>query len=191
MRKYILVAYALLIFYTLVHLLTNFMNQDILIQILNMQADPLIFAVFNLLGIFPFAFLVLAFATSKLNKLDYIPLLLAFGLGGFANAPFFIYKDIKKMHYVKYFRTLSIIGIIMTIITILSGLIFGSFTTYYDTFLSDSFIHIMTIDFIFMVVVSPLILKPVSKYHLLGLLPIIGILAVIYIEQTRLSRERI
>lgn len=185
MRKYILVAYVLLIFYTLVHLLTNFMNQDVLMRILNMQADPLIFAVFNLLGLFPFAFLMFAFATNKLNKLDYVPLLLAFGLGGFANTPFFIYKDIKNIRYVKYFKSLSIIVIILTVLTILSGLIFGSLPTYIDTFLNDSFVHIMTIDFLFMVIISPLILKPVTKYYLLGLLPIVGILVIIYMEQTK------
>ncbi len=188
MRKYILVAYVLLIFYTLVHLLTNFMNQDILMRLLNMQADPLIFAVFNLLGLFPLAFLMFAFATHKLNKLDYIPLLLAFGLGGFANTPFFIYKDIKSMRYIKYFKALSVIAIIFTIIAILSGLIFGSTSIYIDAFLNDSFVHIMTIDFLFMVTISPLILKPVTKYYLLGLLPIIGIFVVLMIEQQRLLK---
>jgi hypothetical protein len=191
MKKYIIIAYGLLIFYTLVHLFTNFMNQDVLNSIINMQVDPLIFAVFNLLGIFPFAFLMFAFATNKLNKIDYLPLLLAFGLGGFANTPFFIYKDIRKIRYIKYFNVLATIGVILTFITILSGLMFGSITIYRDTFLNDSFVHIMTIDFLFMIIISPLILKPVSNYYLLGLLPIIGIFAVIFIEQNRLSRNSV
>jgi len=187
-KKYIIVAYIILILYTLVHLSTNFMNQDVLTNILNMQIDPLIFAVFNLLGIFPFAFLMFALSTNKLNKIDYVPLLLAFGLGGFANTPFFIYKDIRKMHYIKYFNILSIIGVLITFITILSGLFFGSFTSYLDAFLNDSFVHIMTIDFLFMIIISPLILKPISKHYLLGLIPIIGIFLVILIEQEHLSK---
>ncbi|CDR30328.1 Uncharacterised protein [Acholeplasma oculi] len=189
MRKTITIGYMILIIYTIVHLTFNFSNGNILINIFMLQVDPLILAVFNMLGLFPLAFILFAFTTNKLNKLDFVPLLFGFVLGGFASTPYFIYKEKPLFRKIKWFKEIALVGMIMTFFTILGGLLMGNIHAYIDAFLNDSFVHIMTIDFIFMVFISPLILKPISKYYLLGLIPIIGIFLVIFIESYKENKE--
>jgi|SRR5690554_3910535 len=189
MKKIIIIGYLGLVLYSIYHIVFNFMNGNVLMDIFAFQVDPLIISVFNLLGLFPLALIMFAYSTNKLKPIDYVPLLLGFVLGGFASTPYFIYKEKPNMKYFKWFKEISIVGIIMTTITILIGLINGNFQNYGDAFLNDSFVHIMTIDFLFLVLISPLLLKPVSRYYILGLIPIIGIFLTIFIEHYRLEKE--
>lgn len=183
MKKILISLYLVLCFYTLFHLIFNFQNEGVLESIFLLEADPLVFAVFNLLGLFPLAFLTLALSTNKLKNLDFALLFSGFMLGGFVSTLYFIRASKPSFKPIKWLQSISILGILLTFMTIVSGLIFGSITTYIELFKSDSFIHIMTLDFIFMVFISPILLRPISKYYLLGLIPIIGIFIPLIIEK--------
>lgn len=183
MKKILISLYLVLCFYTLFHLIFNFQNEGVLESIFLLEADPLVFAVFNLLGLFPLAFLTLALSTNKLKILDFALLFSGFMLGGFVSTLYFIRASKPSFKPIKWLQSISILGILLTFMTIVSGLIFGSITTYIELFKSDSFIHIMTLDFIFMVFISPILLRPISKYYLLGLIPIIGIFIPLIIEK--------
>ncbi|WP_025724751.1 hypothetical protein [Acholeplasma granularum] len=190
MKKIITFSYVLLIIYTIYHLVFKYSSLNLLSDIFSMNVDPLILAVFNLLGMFPLTFLLFAITTNKLNKVDFIFLFLGFVLGGFAVAPYFIYKKNPKYRNIRVFKYTSFILMFTTIIIIIFGLILGNFQVYLNAFLNDSFIHIMTIDFIFMIFISPLILKPVSRYYLLGFMPIVGIYLNLALKDYDLKKDK-
>jgi len=187
MKKTLISLYLIFCLYTLFHLIFNFKNQGVLESIFLLEVDPLVLAVFNLLGLFPLAFLTLALSTNKLKTLDFALLFSGFMLGGFVSTIYFIRASKPTFKPIKWNQVIFILGTIITAITILSGLTFGSITTYIELFKNDTFIHIMTLDFIFMALISPLLLKPISKYYVLGLIPIIGIFTTLILEQNKKS----
>ena len=185
-RLFILTLYVFLIIYTLIHLIFFYQDDGMLIALLSMNADPMLFMMFNLLGLFPFAFLLHALKAMKLDIKDFIPLGLGFMLGGFAIAPLFIFKKENIQTNQTWIKWGSIFGGFFTIIMIIYGLVFGSFNTYIDAFLNDSFIHIMTLDFLFLVVLTITVLKPVSKYYYLGIIPVVGLYLGVLFDYERI-----
>lgn len=71
---------------------------------------------------------------------------------------------------------------IVTIFILVFGFTFGDFNNYVDAFLHDSFVHILTLDFIFLTVTSIFTLKPLTKHYYVGAIPIFGLLIGVLLE---------
>lgn len=163
------------------------------------EPEPLVMAVFFLLGVWPmvFALLLLENDQSSLPAWPYV--LFSFLFGAFALLPYFIFhRDQRKRKRVN--RTSK--GIrdviqnpfspfalaIFTMIFIIYGLMYGSFDVYQDAFYSSRFVHVMTIDFGVLTLLSVLGITH-HAYHkygrgtrlcFLGFIPIVGALFYLF-----------
>ena len=182
-RLFILTIYLMLVIYALIHLVFFYRDDGMLLSVLSMNADPMLLMMFNLLGLFPVAYLLIALKTMNLTPKDFIPLGLGFMLGGFAITPLFIYKKDHIKPNKPWVKYASIFGLVGTVLVMIYGLIYGNIQVYLDAFMNDSFIHIMTIDFLFLVILSVMVLKPVSKFYYLGFIPLIGLYIGVLIHE--------
>mgnify|MGYP001068707648 CR=1 FL=1 len=174
MRLTVKVLWLLLILYTLIHL--SFFNQGMskLVDLMRFDADPLIIMVFNLMGLIPLAFLIYALILNVPRK-HYVLIGLGFLTGAFSLAGFLLLhaeSPVKKQTMIT--KCLSYFGLIGSMIIIVYGVIYGDIRAYYEAFLTDSFIHIMTIDFI---VLNVLLIITMRKHHLnpfIEWVPVVG-----------------
>ena len=109
------------------------------------NADPFAFMVFNLLGMIPLAFFVFFQSYYQLKWYHYVFLLGSFVFGGFATGGIFVFPPEEKTP--KVTRRVIIAGLLITIAVMTYGLGFGSLTTYLESFQTDTFVHVMTVDF--------------------------------------------
>lgn len=139
-----------LVIYGLVY--TFFFNpgSTFLSDLFTLQVDPLLFMVFNLLGMIPLAFFLYFKQNYDLKWFHTIILLSGFVFGGFGlGFIMYVMPKTKPLHYMK--KPLWV-GFIITLALIFYGLLFGNFQTYLEAFNTDSFVHVMTIDlFILMI----------------------------------------
>lgn len=177
-----MILWLMLIIYTALHLFFWSASMIDLVSLFNMNVDPLIFMMFNLLGVFPFAFLLFTIKHQVEMKMKHkVGLALGFVSGAFSLYPTLSYldytKDVKKTNITKYG---SIVSIVLTIILLLYGILLGNITTYIYYFLSDSLVQIMTIDFVFLYVLSIHLAYKKSKKWYLVFIPLLGFLYTIY-----------
>ncbi|MFZ0369586.1 MAG: hypothetical protein WAM07_08285 [Halobacillus sp.] len=182
-------------------------NEGYLNQLIRMNdPDPLLLAVFSLLGLFPITFIILLLNHDH-SRLPAWPFAVgSFVLGAFALLPFFFLSTaekkrsdripgiLKKVLNSLYLHVLLLIG---TTWLIIYGLLQGDFTVYAQAFSHSQFVHVMTIDLFLLTGLSVFTLHwdqqkigIQSKSFLWGILPIIGVM--IYLLQTKdQRRERI
>lgn len=182
MKKHILITYIVLLAYTIVHVVFFFSNEGILGNLIRLEADPLLVTMFNLLGIYGLAYLIYSIKYVSPRRLDLIPLVLGFGLGAFVITPMFIKKRPIIKNDEKWVSLIALIGVILSITLLGFGLILGDYQLFIKAFMGDSFIHIMTIDFIFLTILSILISKPISKHYYLAGIPLVGFLYILFSE---------
>jgi hypothetical protein len=182
MRKSVLFLYITLILYTLIHLVFFFSNQGALESLLKLEGDPLLLTLFNLLGIYPLAFMIFSIKYMVMTKKAWIPLILSFGLGGFAVTPLFIKRTYQRQKTEKYVSLLALVALVLSVMLLGFGLILGDYQVFIDAFLNDSFIHIMTIDFIALTILSILVSKQVSKSYWISAIPLVGFLYMLFSE---------
>ncbi len=180
MKKMVLYGYILLLSYTLYHLLFNSQNGSFINDLLQNKADPTLFMVFNLLGLFPLAFILFGLKYLNMNKFTWGFLGLGFMLGGFALAVPFIGGELKPKAVSKKVNIIALIGLIVSILVVGYGLILGDFSQYYDAFITDSFVHIMTIDWIFLYSLSVFLSYKVYKKPYIAFIPVIGFYYLIF-----------
>ena len=76
---------------------------------------------------------------------------LGFMFGAFAIVPGLLLLKRKKNNLTKIKQILFITLPTILILMLLSGLVFGNLSNYLNLFLSDSFVNIMTIDYVFLI----------------------------------------
>jgi len=177
MRLTIKSLWVILVAYSLLHLV--FFNQGIdgalLLGLLRLEGEPLVLMVFNLMGLMPLAFLLYALSLKNLEKKDYGFIGLGFLTGAFSLAPFLwltLDKPLKGLK--RSFSLLVWAGLILSIITILYGVIYGDISSYYQLFLEDSFIHVMTIDFIVLNILMMLVMVKHAVNPFVEWVPVVG-----------------
>lgn len=180
MKKILAIAHALLIIYAIFHLIIQFQITDTFGELLILEADPYLIAVFNLLGLFPLAFLLFGFRYLNMTKSTWVSLSMGFMLGGFALTVPFINQDLNKKKVSHKIHMVALIGLIGAVITIGYGLILGNISDYIDAFRTDSFIHIMTLDFLFLYLLSILLSFKVYRQPYYALIPVIGFFYLIF-----------
>ncbi len=167
-------AYVILVGYSLIHVLFFFRNNGVLMDIIEMKADPLVFSLFNLMGLFPLSFLIYAWLYEDLTKKDYPYFIFSFMLGAFALTPYFLKtKEVPRLrkHRPKLFL---LVMSVISMLVIIYGLTLGSFINYGNAFMSDSFVHIMTFDFLFMIGLSAYLMYPIKKRWYIAFIPVVG-----------------
>ncbi len=187
MRKGLLIAHALLMIYAIIHIVTNFMDGGVLQSLLINEADPYLLMVFNLLGLFPLAFILFGLKYLKMAKPDWIFLSLGFMLGGFMLTIPFIKGTLKPKTISKRVQITALIGLIITVLVIGYGIILGDLNVYIDAFKSDSFVHIMTIDFIFLYGLSIYLSYKSMRLPWISLIPVVGFYYLLFQDSTTLE----
>lgn len=162
------------------------------------EPEPLIMAVFFLLWIWPvvFGLLLLENDRSSIKAWPYV--MFSFLFGAFALLPYFIFhRDLRNGVNRTSNRIQEIIKnpffpftlFVFTMIFLIYGLVYGSIEVYREAFYASRFIHVMTIDFGVLVLLSILGITH-HAYHqkghgtrlcVLGIIPIIGPLFYLFI----------
>ncbi|ASF41020.1 hypothetical protein CEH05_18385 [Halobacillus halophilus] len=180
-------------------------NDGYLNQLIRMNdPDPLLLAVFSLLGLFPVTFMILLL-THDNSRIPAWPFAAgSFILGAFALLPFFFLSTaekkrsdrtpriLKRVLNAVYFHVLLMVGTTMLIIY---GLLQGDFTVYAQAFKNSQFVHVMTIDLFVLTGLSIYTLHwdqqktgVQNKSFLWGVLPVIGVM--VYLLQNKDQRRQ-
>lgn len=176
---------------------------DYFMQLITFQSlDPLLVAVFSLLGVYPLVFAILLLENDKSSIPAWPFSLGAFFLGAFSLLPYFAFhndfEQIKRNRTSKKLYSLlrkpSLILILggITIALFLYGTLLGNVGEYAHAFQTSRFVHVMTIDFVVLTFLSilgiyhhSLFKNPrLSRLCWLGSIPILGALFYLYICQS-------
>lgn len=176
-KTFIKVYWIILVVYAFVHFIFFRSTLDEFNALIRLEGEPFVFAIFNLLGLFPFAFLLVSIKFEEQRSV-FKSILLSFGFisGAFAIYPaFFVQSQPKKTHrQLRWIKMAVIAGSIFSFILILYGIILGDFMTFLSLFYNDSFVHIMAIDFVFLYVLSLYIAKKYTKNWYYTCIPVLG-----------------
>jgi len=182
MKKWMLISWFILVLYTMYYLVFNQPTTTIFNDLMDLSIDPLIFAVFNMLGIIPFLMLLYVIIYQiKTNRLQKIGISLSFVLGAFALYPTaaFFGEDSTKKHQ-KWTTYATILSGITILFLVFFGFIFGSLKIYIESFKTDAFVHVMTIDFFFLYIHSIILSRKCSKYWYISIIPFVGFSYILY-----------
>lgn len=170
------------------------------------EPEPLIMAVFLLLGVWPvvFGLLLLENDQSSISAWPYV--MFSFLFGAFALLPYFIFhRDQRKRENRTSNRTRELIKnpffpfslLIFTMIFVIYGLVYGNVEVYQEAFFNSRFVHVMTLDFFMLTLLSVMGISH-HAYHrngrgnrwsLLGFIPIIGALIYFFITHWQESER--
>ncbi|MGR9048690.1 hypothetical protein ACQ4XT_08680 [Halobacillus faecis] len=171
-------------------------NLGYLDQLLTMdEPDPFLLMVFSFLGIYPLVFVALLIGEDH-GRLPLWPFLLGmFMLGAFALMPYFFLskaREIKRGRipdwFVKIFHTRFFIFVLMAVTAVLlwHGLGNGDDQAYWRAFQTSNFVHVMTIDFMVLTLLSIFVIYwkerrdgRATHRHWMGAIPIFG--ALVYL----------
>jgi len=154
MNRKLFILYVMFVSYSLISMVSNRTVSLDFLALFQLQGDPLLVMVFNMLGVFPIYYVFVLSTYEKQKSFIYILFGLGFMLGAFAIIPGLLLlkgnqKSLKPFQE-KMFILLPILLLLMSII----GVLFGNISDYIQLFLKDQFVHIMTIDF-FVLLTTP------------------------------------
>jgi hypothetical protein len=146
MSKRLLYLYIPFVLYSLISFAFKLDATTDLNAMIFFTGDPLISIVFSMLGVFPLLYLVILLSYQKQPFYVNLLFILGFMLGGFVLLPGLMTLNpvLKKEN--RFLKLLSIVLPITLILMLMTGIILGSLNVYIEAFLSDRFVHIMTID---------------------------------------------
>jgi hypothetical protein len=157
MNKKLVILYIVFVSYSLISM---FFNRTVTLDFLalfQLQGDALLVMTFNMLGVFPLYYLLVASTYERQKWFVYLLFGLSFMFGAFATIPGLLLlkgnqKPLSKRQE-RFFIILPLALLIMSIV----GILFGDISTYFQLFLNDQFVHIMTIDFFILLLMPYLI----------------------------------
>lgn len=157
MSKKLLYLYVPFVLYSLISFAFPLHAEVDLNSMIFFRGDTLVSIVFSMLGVFPMLYLIILFSFKKQRLHVYILFFLGFMLGGFVLLPALmtlnpIYKKDNRP-----LKLLSILLPIVLILMLLIGIVLGSSQVYLHAFLTNRFVHIMTIDLI-VLILTPYVL---------------------------------
>ena len=129
--------------------------------------NPLVFSTFNLLGVWPMVYAVLVLEEAKIQPFPVWPfILLSFFMGGFIYLVYFGFRKSdtvlrpqtklqKRIETRKNMVLLSLVGVSL----VLYGLIYGDWSEFTNSFQTNGLVHIMSIDFVLISCLFPLLMK--------------------------------
>ncbi|SDO58891.1 hypothetical protein [Alkalicoccus daliensis] len=129
--------------------------------------DPLVTAVFSMLGIYPVIFALLLIPKDRYRLPAWPFVLLSFGLGAFSILPYMAFRGSRNketargprlLHHGITHPLLLILLLIISIAVYLVG-IAGSFSAYGEAFMNSGLVSVMTIDFLVVIWLTYYILR--------------------------------
>ncbi|MFC0525060.1 hypothetical protein ACFFGV_15880 [Pontibacillus salicampi] len=164
--------------------------------------DPLLMTVFSLLGIWPAVYCILLLENDRASIPAWPFALGSFVAGAFTILPYFVFHIEKRRvknrtpERARLFlsnRGLYILLLLLTVVLMAFGLYYGDVNVYADMFMQSRFVHVMTIDFIVLTLLSMVAIahhayylhERSQKLWWLGLIPIIGALIYLLITDNR------
>ncbi len=129
--------------------------------------DPLVIALFNLMGIFPMMYGALLYADGRMQRVPAWPFAVgSFALGAFALLPYLALRqrsprfEGSKTLWIKLFDSRWLGGAIALGVTILLsyGLTQGNWATFLQLWQTHRFIHVMSLDFCLLCLLFPALL---------------------------------
>jgi len=181
-------------------------------ELITLQSkEAWLMTVFSWLGIFPAVFACLLLNTPANERGSRIPVwpfvLLSFGLGAFALIPYFALSSPRRSrsgHEHPHFgyRRNSGVGriaghklthgilLLLTLGTTLYGFTQGHLAVYMEAFRQSSFVHIMTIDFVVLTLLSVLAIhrdavfsRRSRMWAVIGVIPLVGPLVYLVVDR--------
>lgn len=163
--------------------------------------NPALAALFSLMGIWPMIYSCLLYIDGRGQKIPAWPFAVAsFAVGAFALLPYLALREPNP----KFSGTKNIFlkqldsrftGIILTLLTaalVAYGLVFGDWNDFIQQWLSNRFIHVMSLDFCMLSVIFPALLgddmtrrgiKNPAVFWIVALIPLFGPLAYLCTRQ--------
>jgi len=132
------------------------------------EVNPLVFSVFNLMGVWPMIYsLVLIFEAEKQTVPVWLFIFLSFFLGGFILLIYYSYRIPQTCYPDKFTRAMkiaekkrnSVVLGITGLALVLYGIIYGDYSDYFYLFNVNSLVHVMSIDFLLVTFLFPVILR--------------------------------
>lgn len=157
--------------------------------------NPIIIALFNLMGVWPMIYSCVLFVDGKGQKIPAWPFALAsFGVGAFAILPYLALRQPnpefsgQKNLFLKVLdsRWTSIIITLLAITMLIFGINTGNWQDFIQQWQTSRFIHVMSLDFCLLALVFPALLKDDMArrglqnnqiFWIISLLPLLGPLA--------------
>jgi hypothetical protein len=154
--------------------------------------NPLIIALFNIMGIWPFIYSCLLFIDGKEQKIPAWPFAAgSFGVGAFSLLPYLALRQPNqeftgsKGIFLKFLdsRLLGVALSLGTLVLLGFGLLKGDWTDFIQQWQTNRFIHVMSLDFCLLCLLFPALLgddmarrglKNPSLFWVVTLLPLVG-----------------
>lgn len=147
MNKKLMVLYIIFVVYSIVSMVFNRPVTLDFLALIQLQGDALLVMVFNMLGVFPLYYILVASTYEKQKWYVYMLFGLSFMFGAFATIPgLILLKGNQKEKSKTQERFLIILPLTLLVMSIV-GIVLGNIDDYVQLFLNDQFVHIMTIDF--------------------------------------------
>lgn len=130
--------------------------------------NPLIVALFNIMGVFPLLYSCLIFIDGRMQKVRAYPFAIAsFGVGAFALLPYLALRQPNETFSGKKTLLLKLLdsrwlGAILAIAAtglVVYGLTQGDWSDFRQQWQTSRFIHVMSLDFCLLCVLMPILLK--------------------------------
>lgn len=170
-----------LILLTVVTVFIGSFSFERIIQTLLFEEDPALSIMFLFMGIFPFVFLYSAWLFQvPLSPSDWLNMWLGFIVGSFAVVPVLTRMQQFQRRSFAYDRTMWTALILFTGLLTLSGLIKGNPFYIIDLLFVDSFVTIMTFDYLVFYIASIVLAFRTSYRPWWSLIPLVGYLIAQY-----------
>ena len=168
--------------------------------------NPLIIALFNLMGIWPAIYAGVLLADGQQQPLKAFPFVIAsLALGAFALLPYLAFRQphtqlIGEKDRVLQFFDSSLLGFLLSVLTIIFlfyGLVEGNWSDFIAQWQTNRFIHVMSLDFVLLCLLFPTILGDdfvrrgldnSLMFWLIALIPLLGPLGYLC-WRPKLSKE--
>ncbi len=180
-------------------------DDSIMMELFKLQSDePLLIAVFSLLGVFPVAYCLILLRADRYST-PALPFALgSFVLGGFALLPYYFTVSLSprrtnrtsaNWYYFLTNRFTIFLVLLIAIGLIVYGLTLGNWSVYFEAFQQSHFVHVMTIDLVVMSFLSVIAIRkdrvipyPNRLIPLIGLIPVVGLLIYTLVYAARPHR---
>lgn len=147
----------------------NANTSELIEQLINFELEginPLIVAIFNLMGVLPLIYAPLLIIDGNGQKLPaWIFTFLSFGVGAFAILPYLAFREPdfsqeKTNWFIKIldFRLINLLLVILFVVIFTSGIIEGDWNEFVVQWQNSRFIHVMSLDFCLLILLFPALL---------------------------------
>lgn len=152
---------------------TNPENTELIQRMYTTGVNPLIFTVFNLLGVWPMIFAVLVLDEAKSQGFPVYPFILpSFFMGGFVYLIYFALRTRPKhpqprtglQEKIETRGNMVLLGLI-TWALILYGVVYGDPAAYMQVYNTNGLVQIMSIDFVLFSILATVLIRDDMKRH--------------------------